>query len=461
MPRNVELIQQLFGSKQPLPSIELADNALKLGGIKANLYALKTDLNGQVEVLLGNIDELIKDLDKHKADDVRHLTPEQIAKIANAINASKALEIANDAIDKAKPSIISKAVQDAEKVANEYTDTEVATLKAKLEKQIGDLNVPTITNPDTGEQEKQPISNALEQNPQKLINPEYFYRFKNMINNSSFEVFNGTTLVPLGWDNGVVSEDASMFQSHSLKLTSGQTAKQTTQHQADVTWMKGAYDTNDVILCFYHKFDAVIVKVYDVVNEQYLSLTELDSDLSELRTGTVSVEFPYAKNWNQYRCMVKFTPQDTTEKIRVEFTCKSGGTKGECYIDAPSMEPFVEGEYPSIYKDGLYSISAYQLLNPPPGDVDRFTPLEHLSVAESTADDKGNITYQKLTRSDGSTAIERQASNPDANGYYKTFVETFYKKNGTTINYVDTYNYTYSATGAVLTRSKSTTEEAS
>ena len=40
MPRNTELIQRIFGSKNPLPSIELADDALKLGGILANMYAL-------------------------------------------------------------------------------------------------------------------------------------------------------------------------------------------------------------------------------------------------------------------------------------------------------------------------------------------------------------------------------------------------------------------------------------
>ena len=62
MPRNVELIQKLFGSKHPLPSIELADNALKLGGILANMYALKKDLTGEVDIMLGNIDAVLKEL---------------------------------------------------------------------------------------------------------------------------------------------------------------------------------------------------------------------------------------------------------------------------------------------------------------------------------------------------------------------------------------------------------------
>ena len=458
MPRNVELIQKLFGSKQPLPSIELADNALKLGGILANMYALKSDLNGEVDIVLGNINEVIQLLEAHKKDDIRHLTQGQIDKISAAIDSAQAMTIALQAINNEKAGIIAEAVQSATKQSEDYTDSEVANLKTNLEKQIGNLNVPEIVDPDTGETTDKTLSETLETSPQNLINPQYFYRFKNMIDNSSFEVFDGNTMIPLGWDNGVVSADAAMFNTYSLKLTYGQTAKQLGRYQADVSWMKGAYNTEDVVLCFYHKFDPVTVKVYDIVNESYLTLTELSSELKEGASG-ISVKFPYAENWNQYRCMVKFTPKTNTKKVRIEFVCGSGN-KGACYIDAPSMEPYEKGQFPSIYKDGRYSVSAYQILNPPPADVDRFTSLEHFSIGNSISDDKGNLTYQELLRSDGSVAIKRQASNKDeASGQYKTIVETFYKKDGS-VNYIDTYSYTYSSSGAILTRTKTTTEVA-
>lgn len=456
MPRNVELIQETFGSKEPLPSVELAYNALKLGGIDANLFALKKELNGEAEVLLGNIQGLIDALEAHKQDNTRHLTPEQIEKINFAINATKALEIANKAIEDAKDSIIANAVQSATAQANEYTDVEVANLKAELEKQIGNLKVPETTDPETGEVIDQSLSEALEKNPQNLISAEHFYRFKNMINNSSFEVFDGNTLIPIGWDNGQVSSEASMFGTYSLMLKTGQTSKQTNRHQTNVKWMENAYDTDDCILCFYHKLDPVIVKIYDVINETYLDLTALTSKLEEIGTSK-SVEFPKAENWNQYRCMVKFTPASTTEKIRIEFTCASG-SYGECYIDAPSLEPYVTGQFPSIYKDGRYSVSAHQIINPPPADVDRFTPLEHFTVANCVADENGNLTHQELLREDGTLAIKREASNPDEKGNYQTIVETFYKADGVTVNYVDTYAYTYTPTGAILTQSKNTTE---
>ena len=449
MPRNVEMIQEQFGSKNPLPSIELANNALKLGGYPANLYVLKGQLGGEVEILLSNIEEVLKALTTHEQDDVRHLTDGQIKIIQSAIDATEALRIANEAIREAGAGVESEAVQTAVREANAYTDQQI---KNKL----GSLNLPAHNDPVTGEMVEQDMADALEKNPQNLINPEYFYRFKNMIDNSSFEVYNGNTLRPIGWDGGVVSDDASMFETHSLKLVAGESARQTPKHQADASWMRGAYDTDDVVLCFYHKFDAVDVGVYDVANQKYLMLTELDASLKEQAQGT-KITFPYEANWNQYRCMVKFTPASNTKAIRVEFKC-AGGRKGECYIDAPSMEPYVAGEYPSIYKHGRFSSSAYQLLNPPPDEVDRFTPFEHLNIVNGIADDKGNLTYQEYTRADGTLAIKREASNPDANGYYQTFVETFYNRDGS-IHYIDTYTYTYSKTGAILSKVLTTTEE--
>ena len=448
MPRNVELIQDQFGSKEPLPSIELAYNALKLGGKSANLYVLKEQLTGEVKLLLDNIDEVLEALDTHKADDKRHLTEGQIKTIAEAINAKKALEIANQAIKDAEAGIESGAVQSAVREANEYTDQQI---KNKL----GSLNLPTHNDPVTGEKVEQDMAQTLEKQPQNLINPEYFYRFKNMIDNSSLEVYDGNTLKPIGWDAGVVSDDASMFETHSLKLMAGERARQTPKHQADASWMRGAYDTEDVVLCFYHKFDAVEVGVYDVVNRAYLTLTELDASLQEQAQDT-KITFPYEANWNQYRCMVKFTPASNTKEIRVEFKCV-GGRKGECYIDAPSMEPYVAGEYPSIYKAGRFSISAYQVLNPPPDEVDRFTPFEHLNIVNGEADEKGNLTYQEYRRTDGTLAIMRKASIPDENGYYTVFEETFYRRDGSVL-YTDTYTYTYSKTGAILSKVLETTE---
>ena len=64
--------------------------------------------------------------------------------------------------------------------------------------------------------------------------------------------------------------------------------------------------------------------------------------------------FDYDENWNQFRKMVKFTPSNNTARIRIEFNCKTGGTKGMCFIDAPMLEPFIEGEYLYLfYRNGF------------------------------------------------------------------------------------------------------------
>lgn len=495
MPKNIELVQQMFESNEPLPSIELVYNALKLGGIAANLYALKSDLSGEVNILLGNIQSVLDDLNTHKADDVRHLTQAQIDKIAAAINATQALQIANQAINDAKAAIEAAAVATADSHAKDYTDTEIANALSPVTSRVTALengkqdkltfdNTPTqnsgnpvtsggiysamqngsnvsvesYTDPITRETTDQSLDTALKGNPQTRINPEYFYRFKNMIENSSLEVFNGVTLLPLGWDAGEVTPDAAIFGTYSLKLENGVTAKQTSKFQVRRSYViPNTYGTKDCVFCFYHKHNKVSVKIYDVENEEYLSLKELDGDLNE-GTASTEIEFPEVTNWSEHRCMVKFTIPDDADKIRVELTGKSG-TYDAGYADALMLEPYVEGEYPSIYKDGRYSVSAYQIQNPPPADVDRWTDVGHFKVGNCTQDSAGNITKQELLRpEDNSLAIKREASNPDSNGYYQTIVETFYKADGT-VNYVDTWSYTYTATGAILTASKTTTED--
>lgn len=455
MSRNIQRLSEHFLGRAPMIDTKLADNSYKLCGIPGRYYVLEEDflkaiaeLTGEMEngnealiKLLDSLrDTLNADLTAHADNDSIHLSPEQVAKIQNAIDDARAIVLAqaeaNTALAEAKT----------------YTDTQVAGVRNEFDEKLGALNV---ADPETGEDK--PLADVLETDPQKLINSEYFYRFKNLIDNSSFEVFDGNTMLPLGWDNGVVTADASMFGTYSLKLTTGQTAKQTSRYQANVTWAKGAYDTDDLVLTFYHKLDPVTVKVYDVENEAYLDLSVLASDLTVAGVEQAPT-FGYEANWNKFRCMVKFTPLSSTRKIRVEFTCVAG-SHGACYIDAPTLEPFIEGEFPSIYKDGRYSVSAHQLINPPPADVDRFTALEHLNIGNSVSDDKGNLTYQEFLRTDGTLAIKREASNPNEQGNYQTIVETFYKKDGATVNYIDTYTYSYSLTGAILSRTKTTTEE--
>jgi len=452
--RNVEVLRDKYLGGDPSVETTLSGNSLRLIGIRGELFALKTDVDitveklrqyvveqdGELSVDIGNLETA---LNAHKNNALIHLSEAQRDKIAASVTSSELatalLEVLND--------------------AKAYTDSQISHVVVDVDQitqqEVNDT-VDSIWNPSGGTEEASEIIEQITTDPIKVINPEDFYRFKNMVDNSSFEVFDGITLVPYGWDNGKVSADAAMFGTRSLKLEPGDTAKQTEKHCADVTWSYEAYNTTDLILSFYHKFGGCTVSVYDIENGYYMHLQPLDSNLQEEGETTLVVAYPYKANWNKYRNYIKITPEATTRKIRIEFTCPQSANS-EVYIDAVSLEPFVENEYPSIYKDGRYSLAAYQLLNPNPYDVDRYTNMEHFNIANSVADADGNLTYQELLKQDGSLAMTRQASNPDANGYYQTVVETFYKADGT-VNYVDTYSYTFSSAGAIMTRSFTTTE---
>jgi 3-methyladenine DNA glycosylase AlkC len=115
MPRNIEIIQRQFGSDNPLPSIELADNTLKLGGVEAQDYALKEEVN-----------EVADDLSEHESDDVRHLVQSQIDKIDASINSTQAQTIAQSAVTAAEPTILSNAYIAATHYADTH-DTETLT----------------------------------------------------------------------------------------------------------------------------------------------------------------------------------------------------------------------------------------------------------------------------------------------------------------------------------------------
>lgn len=72
----------------------------------------------------------------------------------------------------------------------------------------------------------------------------------------------------------------------------------------------------------------------------------------------------------------------------------------------------------------------------------------------TASDAAGNPTTVEYRRTDATVFLRRVYSNPDANGYYRTVVETFRKANGTTIYKTHTYALTFSATGLILTSSR-------
>ena len=552
--RNIEILSDYFMGRDPQLKETLADNSLRLIGIRGEEFALmcdvrrlinaltdemeKTDLElagdildlkGKDNTQQGLIDGLRRDLDAHAGDTTIHVTPQLIARIQASVTNTELAQALSDLLRQAKnytdqqisalkdyvdslivpgltyeivPTLPTQNIKtnviylvpSQSSAGNNYYDeylrinnaweligtTQAGGMAYQVVQSLPVQDIqPNVIylvpkqNAGTdnayteylyvnnnwevfGSTDSDQVIQDIQEEPNTVINSDYFYRFKNLIDNSSFEVFNGQTGVPYGWTGCTVDANASMFGTYSMKIAVNSTAQQVEANCADVQWAQQAYDTEDMILAFYHKFGGCIVQIYDLDNQTHLDLTELDSSLTPVGMPSTFIEFPYKANWNKYRNYIKFTPLPTTHKVRVEISCPNTAQR-EVYIDGLSMEPYEEGEFPSIYKEGRYSISAAEVQNPPPGDVDRFTAFEHFNIRNGVEDANGFLTYQELAREDGTLAVTRQASNPDANGFYQTVVETFYKADGQTVEYTDTYTYTFSSAGAIKSRTRTTT----
>lgn len=130
MPRNTELISRQYAGGSPLPAVLLADNALRLKGIPGELYVLREELERETGELSQGLLELAEALEGHAENTDIHLSPEQVTKIQNAINAAQALSIANQAINEIVPEI--------EGDARSYTDLKFASARSYTDSKFAD-----------------------------------------------------------------------------------------------------------------------------------------------------------------------------------------------------------------------------------------------------------------------------------------------------------------------------------
>lgn len=185
------------------------------------------------------------------------------------------------------------------------------------------------------------------------INPEYLDYSKNLIRNSSFEIFNATTLLPTFWlgsSIGVVSSADSAFSgTFSCKIPAGQYVTQSSEAHINPAW----YGSGVTRVSFYSKFGQIKAQVYDVTNSRFFTLTKVDGT-----TGT-SITFDASSNWEGSRVSFSFNPLEaggaTCTEYRVRFENVHASENG--YIDCIMAHPDFTGKYPQLYKDGQYSLS--------------------------------------------------------------------------------------------------------
>lgn len=180
------------------------------------------------------------------------------------------------------------------------------------------------------------------------IDPRFFDYFKNLVYNSSFEVFDGSG-VPLYWEGDGVSDGNSNFHgSYSLKLTAGQYMIQTDGGAINPDW----YDRDITRVSFHRKLGQVKIQVYDETNDTYYTLTdEAGNTGSYITTAAVS-------NWQGSRVSVSFDPDEAGHtnctSVKIKFTNVHGSQA--CYIDAVMVAPDFTGKWPQLYKDGPKSV---------------------------------------------------------------------------------------------------------
>jgi hypothetical protein len=176
------------------------------------------------------------------------------------------------------------------------------------------------------------------------IDPKFLDYFKNLVYNSSFEVFDTTTLDPKYWSGGVSDPNSNFHLDYSLKLEAGESCIQTISAAINPDW----YQREKTRVAFYRKLGQVKIEIYDHTNSGFFTLTD-----EEGNTGTSITFDPYI-NWQGSRVSVSFDPEevghDTCVAFRIKFT--NVHATDACYIDAVQCHPDFTGKWPQLYKDG-------------------------------------------------------------------------------------------------------------
>lgn len=188
------------------------------------------------------------------------------------------------------------------------------------------------------------------------VNPEYIKFYPNKCYNSSFELFDATTLKPNYWDtNGVVSLNANFDNTYSLKLTPGQYAQQQEvdgEGLADPDWWPWTPDTR---IAFRAKGNGGKVTVSVLQGGVAIALWSWGRNAKGNYIKVFSTppgntfELDTAIDWPMALRTIAATPTPAGGKITLRMV-NTGAT--DIYIDSVTLEADWTGRWPSIYSHG-------------------------------------------------------------------------------------------------------------
>jgi uncharacterized protein YrrD len=236
------------------------------------------------------------------------------------------------------------------------------------------------------------------------INPKFLDYSKNLIWNSSFEVFNSENK-PLFWDfvsgSGVCSRDSTFYSDRSLKLNASSEVVQSWAARTKPWWIKKQKVRVSMYVNFVQTFEVRVVDIgywaeSEGTNIRYYKLNG---------TEDTTLEFTGSDGWEDSRISFTFdsgqydSDPDTENITAFALMIKNTGT-GEIYIDGVMAHVDFTGSWAQLYKDGPRSVSS-QMLGDLWQDTEEGVESELTAVAGihvgATAPDNKNLLWLDTT----------------------------------------------------------------
>lgn len=202
------------------------------------------------------------------------------------------------------------------------------------------------------------------------INPKFLDYSKNLVWNSSFEVFDQDNK-PLFWSidgSGESTPNSSFYSSRSLRLGAGALARQSWAARVKPWWIN-----NSIVRCsmYINGVQDIQVRVVDIGTwEQTGGIAQQYYDLDDgVNPTSTTLTYTGASGWEGSRITFtfdssKFTSAQGTDEIAAFALEITNVDSGNVYIDGVMAHVDFTGQWAQLYKDGPRSISTQMI-----GDV--------------------------------------------------------------------------------------------
>lgn len=187
------------------------------------------------------------------------------------------------------------------------------------------------------------------------VDSRYLKYSKNLVKNSSFEIFDTDTFAPADWVGGVASSNTFYTGTHSLKLLATQSTIQTAGINPTT------YTGTSTRVSFYHYGADIKAQVFDVTNNKFFTLSAqedtLVSDATPL-SGSNNIIFTANASWVDARNSFSFKQGEfgVCSAMKIKFT---NVDTTDLYIDEVMLTPDHTGKWPEVYTSGPISDPAY------------------------------------------------------------------------------------------------------